>query len=246
MVSTDASVNIRTFKDVVMSVEGVYMILPLISGNFYVSVEYSKQTELKEFARLVQSIKGVEKIEVYDVLPEDAKIELPEVLEFTENELDVLSKLAVNPRMLDHEIATELGWSAKKVKQVLLDLEEEQKVIWSIRWNPNLGRGVAFTLVIKYNSEEVSAQEITNYLREMYPDSYFNSRVVETKSTIFAVFSVEKVVDMEPISKGVLDSNGIVSCYAITYYNAIVGKTLSRIRLERILEKEGLWPPQLK
>jgi DNA-binding Lrp family transcriptional regulator len=242
LVSTDASVRIESFKDIALSVDGVYMILPIVDGNFYVSIEYSKPSTLEEYADLLQSVLGVESVEIYDVLPQDAKIGLPEVLDFTRSESIVLSQMMDNPRIADHDIAAQLKWSTKKVKQILQNLEKEKKVAWGLRWNPNLGKGIAFNLVIKYDSRTTDAQRITNWLDEQHPESYFNSRIVESRSTIFAVFDVRRVVDLEPIAMAVLDLQGISSCYAITYYNAILGKTLSRIRLERLLEKEGLWP----
>jgi Lrp/AsnC family leucine-responsive transcriptional regulator len=246
MVSTDASVEIETFKEIVMRVEGVYMILPLIDGNFYLSIEYAEQTVLDELAELIRSISGVLRVEVFDVFHEGEKSDFPEAPQFTRNELEVLGQLALNPRMVDHEIASQVGLSTKKVKHVLQNLEEENKVVWTLRWNPNLGRYIAFNLVIKYNPTLTTAQEVTNQLTDLYPTSYFNSRIVESKYTIFAVFALEKVVDMESIAMTVLGFDEVVSCYAITYYNAIVGKSLSRIKLERILEEEGLWPPEGK
>jgi Lrp/AsnC family leucine-responsive transcriptional regulator len=245
MIFTDASVKISTFKDVVMRIEGVYMVLPLIDGNFYLSVEYAEQGVLDELAQLVQSINGVERVEVYDVFPKGAKLELPEAPQFTRNELEVVSQLAINPRMVDHEIASRLQWSAKKVKQTLQNLEKERKIALTLRWNPSLGRNIPFNLVIKYNPDFATSQEITSRLSVLYPNSYFNSRIIDSKSTIFAVFALEKVVDMEPIAMTVLGFAEVQSCFAITYYNAIVGKTLSRVKLERILEKEGLWPPDV-
>lgn len=246
MISTDASVKIDAFKDVVLGVEGVYMILPLINGDYYLSIEYVEQTVLEDLVQLIQSINGVEGVDVYDVFPKGAKSELPEAPQFTRNELNVLSQLAINPRMVDHEIAAQLGVSTKKVKQVLQTLVNENKAVWTLRWNPNLGRNIAFNLIIKYDPNLTTALEITNRLTDLCPNSYFNSRIVESKSTIFAVFALERVVDMESIAMTVLSFDEVVSCYAITYYNAILGKTLSRIKLERILEEEGLWPPQEK
>ncbi|NHI89171.1 MAG: Lrp/AsnC family transcriptional regulator [Candidatus Thorarchaeota archaeon] len=244
MIFTDASVKISTFKDVVMRIEGVYMVLPLINGDFYLSVEYAEQSVLEELVELIRSIEGVERVEVYDVFPIDEKSELPEAPQFTRNELDVLSQLAINPRMVDHEIANRIQLPTKKVKQILQNLETEHKIALTLRWNPSLGRNIPFNLVIKYDSDLATAQEITSKLSALYPTSYFNSRIVESKSTIFAVFALEKVVDMEPIAMNVLGFDEVLSCFAITYYNAIVGKTLSRVKLERILEKEGLWPPK--
>ncbi|MFX0106648.1 MAG: Lrp/AsnC family transcriptional regulator [Candidatus Hodarchaeota archaeon] len=243
MVYTNAAVKIDAFSDIAMTFDGVYMILPLIDGSFYVSIEYSKQSELAAFSNLLRTIPGVQRTDVYDVLPEGAKSELPDTPEFSKDELIVLSQLAIDPRMMDYDVATKIGWSAKKTKQVLQKLETEQKVVFGARWNPNLGRDVAFNLIIRYDPEVTSARDITNWLDDKYPVVYVNSRVVESKCTIFAVFTLERVVDMEPIAMEVLDYAGVQSAYAITYYNAIVGKTLSRLRLERILEEEGLWPP---
>jgi DNA-binding Lrp family transcriptional regulator len=243
---TDASVKIDAFKNIAASHDGVYMILPLISGDFYMSLDYFSNSDLMDYIELIRSIPGVKRIELYDVLPDGAKSELPDAPEFTKDELTVLSQLAINPRMLDYDIAAKIGWSTKKTKQVLQILETEQKVLFGARWNPNLGRDLAFNLVIKYNPEITSAQAITNWLDEEYPVAYIGARVVESMSTIFAVFTLERVVDMEPIAMAVLEHDGVQSSFAITYYNAIVGKTLSRLRLERILEKAGLWPPEDK
>lgn len=246
MAYTDASVRIDAFRNVAAQYDGVYMILPLINGNFYVSLDYPANSDLAEIGELIKSIPGVKRIEVYDVLPDGAQSELPEAPEFTKDELVVLSQLAIDPRMMDYEIAAKIGWSTRKTKQVLQKLETEQKVVFAARWNPNLGRHLAFNLVIKYDPEITSARNITNWLNEEYPIAYFGARVVELKSTIFAVFTLERVVDMEPIAMAVLDYRGVQSSFAITYYNAIVGKTLSRLRLEKLLEKEGLWPPEDK
>ncbi|MFW9849221.1 MAG: winged helix-turn-helix transcriptional regulator [Candidatus Thorarchaeota archaeon] len=246
LATTDASVKIASFIDVVMSVDGVYMVLPLIDGNFYVSIEYYLKTDLIDFSKLIHSINGVKHVEVYDVLPKEVTADLPDTPEFTGNELLVISRMMEDPRIADHDIATQLGWTTKKVKQVLQKLTEDRKVAWGLRWNPNMGKGIAFNLVITYDSEITNALEITSRLNDMYPISYFSSRNVESRSTVFAVFDVVRVVEMEPIAMAVLDYPGILSCYAITYYNAILGKTLSRIRLEKILEREGLWTSKQK
>ncbi len=240
---TDASVKISTFRDKTIPFDGVYMILPFINGNYYVSIEYSKKSELQSLKDLVSSIPGVNEVEVYDVLPPELTAGLPEAPDFTKNELMVLSQLAVDARMMDYDIAANLGWTTKKVKQILDDLVRNQKVAFGLLWNPNLGRDIGFNVIITYDSAITSAKAITDWLGREYPVSYFNSRVVESKSTLFAVFTLERIVEMEPIVMAILELDGITTCYAMTYYNAIIGKTLSRLRLERILALEGLWPP---
>jgi DNA-binding Lrp family transcriptional regulator len=246
LVNTDASIKISTFGDTVMSFEGVYMILPLIDGNFYVSIEYSKETDLQDFCKFVSAIPGVQDSDVYDVLPPGEKLDLPEIPDFTRNELFVLSQLVINPRMQDHEIAASLGWPTKKVKPILHDLETGNKVAFGVRWNPNLGYDLAFNLIVKYNAEQTSPSELMGRMNEEFPEIYLASRVVESRSTVFAVCTAEKVVDIEPLAMAVLAYPGIRSCYAITYYNAILGKTLSETRLVKLLEKEGLWPSKLQ
>jgi len=240
MVYTNASVPIEEFKKRILSFDGVYMILPLIDGNYYVSLEYSHQDDLTELASVIESISGVQSVHVYDVLPEGAKSDLPETLEFSRNELIVLGQLMRNPKMLDYDIANNIGWPTRKVKRIIEKLEIEKKIWFGVRWNPNIGRGVAFNLIIKYDPETTSADEITDWLNKDYPISYLDSRVIETKSTIFAVFMLDKVVEMEPIAMAALKYQGIQSCYAITYYNAILGKSLSQLRLEKLLKKEEL------
>ncbi|MDF1541268.1 MAG: winged helix-turn-helix transcriptional regulator [Candidatus Thorarchaeota archaeon] len=246
MVYTDASVKVSAFKDIAVKFDGVYLILPLISGNFYVSLDYSKKSDLVAFQKLIKTIPGVLRIELFEVFPEAANSDLPDAPEFTKSELMVLSQLAIDARMMVHDIAANIGWSTKKTRQLLQDLESKQKVVFGPLWNPNLGRDIAFNLIITYDVDTTSARKITESLNDNYPTAYFNSRVVESRSTIFAVFTLERVVDMEPIAMAVLDYTGVQSCYAITYYNAISGKPLSRLRLERILEKEGLWHPEMQ
>ncbi|MFW9953569.1 MAG: Lrp/AsnC family transcriptional regulator, partial [Candidatus Thorarchaeota archaeon] len=239
IVATDASVQIDTFKETAIAFDGVYMILPLIDGNFYVGIEYSSESDLNSFCNIVKVIPGVQHTEIYDVFPPGFKSDLPATLDFTKHELMVLSQLAVDPRMMDYDIADNLGWPARKSRQILEKLQAEGKVAFGPRVNPSLGRNLAVNLVIKYDPKSTSAADITKWLSDEYSHTYFNSRCVETKSTIFAVFTVEKVVDMEPIVTSVLNFEGVRSCYAITYYTAILGKTLCRVRLEKLLEKEG-------
>lgn len=241
MVNTDASIKIETFKEIVMQFQGVYMILPLISGDFYVSLDYENDSDLKNLTNLIKSIDGVQNIELYDVLPPGAQSDFPRTPTFSRSELIILGQLAINPRMMDFEIGLNLGWSTKKVKQILQTLEAEGKVVFGARWNPNLGRDIAFNLIIKYDSDLTSARNIIDRLSKDYPIQYFNSRVVESRATIFAVFTMEKIVDMEPVAMAVFDYAGVTNCFAITYYNAIIGKTKNRLRLEELLEKEGLW-----
>ncbi|MGY5876559.1 MAG: winged helix-turn-helix transcriptional regulator [Candidatus Thorarchaeota archaeon] len=235
VVHTDSSIPIDTFVERTNEVDGVYLIYPLISGNFYVGIEFTTDEEYDSMCKVIQSIEGVLKLEKYKMPMSDEMRMNPEVPAFNKNELKILRPLLDDPRMPVHEIAEQTGITLNRVRTIMEDFETGRRVLFSARWNPNLGRGLTFTSKVIYD-ESLQIDRFFEFLVQRYPLEYINSRNYESDSTMFSFFTVNTLPIMEQISQSILEYPGIKSCSTMIHYEAINRRPMMRLRLERMLE----------
>ena len=234
MVYTDASIAIESFRNEVLKHEIVYRIHPIISGDFYVAIQYDNEEQLESLVQTIERIHGVMKIEKYVIPNSDTPSQSSP--EFSAHELKVLEQLMVDPRMQTHEISRASGLTASRVTKILAQFEGDQRVLWGTIWNPNLSKSLTFTAKISYNSADFAKSEFFDWLDQTYPINYWGSRDYESRSTMFTFLTTTDISEMEKISQTILNYQGILSCETMLHYPAINQTPLSGIILKRYIQ----------
>lgn len=233
---TDSSVPIESFADAVLKHEGAYLIYPMISGDFYIGFDFSEDEDFNSLCETVKKLKGVSRIETFQQECTLEKMNQPDVPEFSSSELEILKQLLVDARMPIHEIASNSGVSIKLVRRIVADFETGNRLLFTATWNPNLGRSLTLTSMIRYESHPFSSKDFLDWLDRTYPTDYWATRDYPSYQTMFSFFITENLSSMETISQEILSYAGIRSCSTMTHYTAFNRSPLIRIRLERLAE----------
>ncbi|MHA1905341.1 MAG: winged helix-turn-helix transcriptional regulator [Candidatus Thorarchaeota archaeon] len=237
IVYTDSSLPIKVFMDAVQKHEGVYLVYPLISGDYYVGFDYSEDEDFDALCETVQHLEGVFRIERYNRQYDLDKKNKPDAPEFSLNELKILKQLLADVRMPIHEIASRSGLPIKKARRIMDDFEDGKRVLFTGTWNPNLGRSLTFTSIIRHDTGSFSTTDFLDWLEKTYPTDYWATRDYPSHQTMFSFFITENLSSMETISQAILDYPEVKSCSTYIHYTAFNRSPLSRIRLERLVEQ---------
>ncbi|MHA1936570.1 MAG: winged helix-turn-helix transcriptional regulator, partial [Candidatus Thorarchaeota archaeon] len=200
IVYTDSSLPIKVFMDAVQKHEGVYLVYPLISGDYYVGFDYSEDEDFDALCETVQQLHGVSRIERYNQQYNLEKKNKPDTPEFSLNELKILKQLLTDARMPMHEIASRSGLPIKRVRRIMKELEDSKRVIFTGTWNPNLGRSLTFTSIIRHDTDSFSTETFLEWLYTTYPADYWATRDYPSHQTMFSFFITENLSSMEAVS----------------------------------------------
>ncbi len=235
IVHTDGSIPIDTIAELTKSSDELYLIYPLISGDFYIGIEFATDDEFDQLCGLLKGIRGVLSLEKYKMLEPLRKRKPESIPEFTKTEMEILGILLKDPRMPLHDIASETGISLKKVRSKMDEFENGDLILFSAKWNPNLERHMTFTSKVTYD-QTMDTDLFFQFLREAYNLEYIDSRNYQTDSTMFSFFTTQNLTKMEEIHQSILNYSGVRTCSTMIHYTAINRKGKTRLMLERMLE----------
>ncbi|UCE10884.1 MAG: Lrp/AsnC family transcriptional regulator [Candidatus Thorarchaeota archaeon] len=235
---TDSSIGIESFTNAVRKHEGMYLVYPFTSGDFYVGFDYSKDKDLDALCSTIEQMPGVLRIERFKQQLADEKEFRPDAPEFTLNEAKVLDQLLVDARMPDHLIAANSGLPIKMVRRILDDFENGDRLWFTLAWNPNLGRNITFTCIIRHKADRFSGKDFLDWLDTEFPSDYWATRDYPSQQTMFSFFVTERLPSMEEASQAILSYPGVESCSTHTHYTAFNRNPLIRTRLERLVEQK--------
>ena len=135
------------------------------------------------------------------------------------------------------QIASESGMTARRVRKIVNQLLESNAFIFDFTWNPNAGESMAFLARIEYNPRDVTSDEIEQIMRTEYNLEFFYSHISAIEPTMFSVFMVEHLFDMEKIVTELRKIRGVKSLNPMIYYTATVANPPTMTLLEELLSE---------
>ncbi|MFW9965208.1 MAG: winged helix-turn-helix transcriptional regulator [Candidatus Sifarchaeia archaeon] len=188
---------------------------------------------LSDFGLFLRTQKSVTNVEIHVlVYPKGKKVEL------TKLQLRVLKHLVDNPRMSVADLAELTGMTARRVRRVIDEFQEESGIDFSVFWNLGKGGLTEVLLRIEWDENISNHESIVDWLRKVYPLEFWTPFVSATSPTMFARFIIDNLETIESIAKVVRKAPFVKSVSILVFFSNNVfewpGVKELRLRLEKI------------
>ncbi len=204
-------------------------------GSAVLRASYRDGSDILQLSDFLQSIEGVNELEIHPV-----PWKRGEHTTLSNLQLKVLAQITKNARMPISRIASESKLTAKRVRNILLQLYESQSVLFTTDIDLSVGDGNMISFRISYQPKIIKPKDVMNPLKEEYKTEFWRGWYSSSQNLMWVDFVIDNVRDAEPISKrirmmpGLKIENTIVP-YPIRWFNGY-----RETRMTEILREAGL------
>ncbi len=248
LVRSVPSVSISDLSIVFARHPGIFRILFLVNGDFLLVAMYPEIDGFQKLESFIQSLEGIKDVKFYPIYrSENCTLKGRKVI-LTEIQRKVLSCLAIDARMPACKIGKQLSISTRRIESVIEELQKNRNVLFSVRWRPNLGRGLSFMLRITYEKAMIGILPFNQSIAEMLPSDFWYSYLPENAPEMFSVFLVDHISDVSRITELVRGMEYVESVETLIYYSAMVIDPPTRTMLIDVLQRDGVladYPPRI-
>ncbi|MHA1959246.1 MAG: Lrp/AsnC family transcriptional regulator [Candidatus Thorarchaeota archaeon] len=210
----------------------ISVILPLTSGNIMIDSDCVGTKGISELGNLLRVQPGVVDVEIHPILVKRGK-----KAKLSNLDLRILKELVNNPRMPVTEIARQTGLTSKRVRGVIKRLVEGEVIRFTIWRNINTGQSTVFSLRISWDDNFTNHQEIVGRLEEDYPLEFWYPAVSAIEPTMFCVFVVNHVRDVERVMHEVHGIPGVVSVKSMLFFPERIYDSLRSAKLKELTSR---------
>lgn len=191
-VITDGTEQDETFFDLIGTHPSVKVVMRINPRKIWVLGEAMGPLGLFELGRFLRGLTCVKEVIsnfVYPVTPTPLQFGSQYAYRgnktiFTKLQLKVLRCLLDDARISATEIAKEIQFSARRVRQVLRDLLKGGGLYFTIFTKMSAGGVIPFNLIIDFDDTKVSPQEVTKWVMEQNPGEYWNTWLFANRPTL--------------------------------------------------------------
>jgi len=201
LIETDGNENVEELLDTLGKNEMVGEVNPIVTkeGGYYLILsDYIGANGIFELGAFFRRLDHVIKVDMHSVMTNP--LYHGRKVEFLPLELRVMKYLIEDARMPIRDLCDRTNLSARRVRKILLKLQEEGGVSFSIRWNTAAAGAVRFFLEIRYDVRRLEQEELISWLKERYDREFWLHWISTTDPIIFASFTVESLEDARRIS----------------------------------------------
>lgn len=160
---------------------------------------------------------------------------------FTRHQLRVLRCLYENARMPVAQMAKRTGFTPRRIRKVLRELEESGGIHITVGYNIFALGDMEYRLKFHFDSSQTSAQEIIMDLYQKYPDEFWWSSITTNEPIVDIGFIIDRPGKAIPIIRDLKEAPFIKSMEDYVSYPRVVGNLFPlRRKLEEILLESGL------
>lgn len=202
-------------------------------GLYSVFAATSGVQALSDFGLFLRTLKTVTNVEIHVlVYPRGKKVEL------TRLQLRVLKHLVDDPRMSIADLAELTGMAARRVRRVIVELQERSGIDFSVYWNLGKGGLTEVLLRVEWDENITNHESMIDWLRKEFPLEFWTPFVSATAPIIFARFIVDTLEIIESIAKVVRKAPSVKSVTILVFFSNNMfewpGVKELRLRLEEI------------
>lgn len=234
----DKSVDPEELVEQVLANPMVYVSAPLTTGAFILHAEYQGSEGLSELTTFLRSLHGVEDADIHPTVRDRGG-----VIELKPAQKKILSYLMVNARLPISELAKRTRFGARRVRRLLDEMVESRGIQFAIKYNPNKEDEMDFIVKIGYDTKVMTGTDLGSLIEKHFPREYFRSHFSAIEPTLFSVFTIEHLIDVEKVITKLRKIKGILDTEVLLYYNSIILDPPRRTELREELEREGYFPP---
>lgn len=151
---------------------------------------------LVKYRTRIESMPCVQKVEIHTMVYKTGKRR-----DITNLELRVIRQLLDEPRMSISDIAQKAGLTARRVRNVIDKLVEDEVVWMAIRWTLNAGGNIEFFVRTVYDTKSVNHNQLSSWLEDTFPSEFWYSFPSAMERVVFARFVVTDFRRIEEIER---------------------------------------------
>ncbi|MFW9769473.1 MAG: winged helix-turn-helix transcriptional regulator [Candidatus Thorarchaeota archaeon] len=238
LIETDGNESAAEFLNSLGENEMVGEVNPIATrerGYYLVLSDYIGAEGIINLGAFFRRLNHVERVTMHQVVTD--QFYHGKFVEFKPLELRVMKHLIEDARMPISELAERANLTARRVRNVISKLEEDQGLIFTIRWNTAAAGAVRFFLAIDYDSKKSDYEVVVNWLQKDYQKEFWLYWISTSEPIIFASFTVDSIEEARGISIEVQENSMVKSVGTWLCYPPSKFKTFPEVWLERLLVK---------
>jgi DNA-binding Lrp family transcriptional regulator len=249
VISTDGTENVLEFmKQIVVRWPVVNEIYRTSDRRYEYYARVSGASETLGLKMYLEELDGVTDVEMRPVVflcpnmpPNSFYNTRGKKVTFTHHQLRVLRCLYQDARLPVSQIAQETGFTPRRVRKILRELEEGGGIHITIGFNIFALGDMEYRLKICYDEAQTTGQDIIMGLYEKYPEIFWWASIATNEPIVDVGLLIDNPGKGMPIIQGLRQAPFIRSIEDFVSYPRVVGNISSlRRKLEEILIEAGL------
>lgn len=162
---------------------------------------------------------------------------------FSRDQLRVLRSLAIDSRLPVSQIANQTGFTTKRVRRILRDLQEGGGIHTYVLYNPFELGNLEYRMRIRYDDIEITGRDVVMALYKKHPEVFFWSTITTNEPIVDVGLIIDRPGIGPPIAneiKAAAYTNSVEDF--VTYPRVVHGRNRLNTHLWDLLEKAGLRP----
>ncbi|MFW9788900.1 MAG: AsnC family transcriptional regulator [Candidatus Thorarchaeota archaeon] len=236
LIETDGDESPIEFMESLGTNEMVGEINPIATkdrGFYLVISDYIGADGILELGAFFRKLDHVDKVTMHPVITD--QFYHGKSVEFKQLDLRVMKHLAHDARMPISKLAEKANLTARRVRNILKRLNEDQGLIFTIRWNTAAAGAVRVFIVGEYDQKKSDHENVVNWLQKEYPKEFWLYWISTNEPTIFASFAVDSIEEARVISIEIQKNTMLKSINTWLCYPPMKFKTFPEIWLEDML-----------
>jgi DNA-binding Lrp family transcriptional regulator len=201
LIETDGNEEPTEFLESLGKNEMVGEVNPIATkerGFYLVISDYIGADGILELGAFFRKLDHVDKVTMHQVITD--QFYHGKSVEFKPLDLRVMKRLVEDARMPISKLAERTKLTARRVRNILSRLREDQGLIFTIRWNTAAAGAVRFFLASEYDPKESDHEDVVNWFQRKYPKEFWLYWISTNEPIIFASFTVDSIEEARRIS----------------------------------------------
>jgi DNA-binding Lrp family transcriptional regulator len=198
VIYTDGSQDEVQFVDMIGASPSVIAAAAYTDGTYVFLAEYKNSVELMELGAFLRRLGGVQSVELHTLVASKGS-----KLEISDSHRLVLKHMAEDPRMTIADLARRTGFSARRVRRLVTELEESDAVKFTVGVELDEAGSIPYLARILWDERKVTHDVVVEWLREQYPRSLWEWYVSVSEPVIFCLFTAEHLNEVEDLVRNV-------------------------------------------
>ena len=162
---------------------------------------------------------------------------------FSREQLRVLQSLAIDSRLPVSQIANQTGFTPRRVRNILRDLQEGAGIHTYVLYNPFELGDLEYRMRICYDESEITGRDVVMALYEKHPEVFLWSTITTNEPIVDVALIIDRPGKGPPIANEIKAAAYTKSVEDfVTYPRVVHGINRLNAHLWEILEEAGLRP----
>lgn len=257
IVSTEGTENTQELVSSIGKMPGVFNVSTLIApegGAYLIHSQCLDSRTQADFGASLRILPGVRDVKIYREVSEGDTMfgafgltvasrlsdEWNKKVEFSKSQLKVLRCLTQDARMQIGEISQQTGMAPKTIRRVLKELEPGRGIILHCRLDLTAGGLIDAYLRIEWDDRMITVDELTQWLRNEYPDEIWWFSISTTDPILFADLVVSSVLEVEQMSSQIRNAPFVKSTSTLVASANASFERLGERKLRELLDEAGV------